>query len=200
MSEKLKALTDKIYEEGIEKAKADSSKILTDAKKEADQIINDAINKRDQMLKEAESEIESLRKKVASEIKMASQKSINQFKQQLSHIITEKVISEPITEIFSNPEFCANAIYTCLVSLQKNTDGAWIIEIPEKDKKAIEQALANNKAQVLSNDVIIKPNSQLKSGFEVKPENGNFILKFDEEMFAEYFGTFLKVETKNMID
>lgn len=199
MSEKLKALTEKIYEEGIEKAKSDSNQIIEDAKKKASKILQEAEAKKSQMLTEAEFEIESLKKKVGSEIKMAAQKSINQIKQQLIEIIQEKTISHPISKTFNDPKFCATAIIQCLASLKNNSEGSWVFDVPRKEKEEIEQAINNQKSSLLSSGISINPSPNLKSGFEVMPENGNYILKFDEAMFEEYFSSFLKLETKNLI-
>ena len=101
MSDKLKVLTDKIYEEGIEKAQRESQKILDDSKKEAQKIISAAEKQSQDLILKTEVNMENLKKKVASEIKMASRKSLNQIKQELNNVIQEKVVSNSINKEFA---------------------------------------------------------------------------------------------------
>jgi V/A-type H+-transporting ATPase subunit E len=117
MSEKLKALTDKIYSEGITKAKEESAKILAQAKEEASKILEEAKSEKIRIISEAENQAKTNKKKVEAEIKLASQKATNSIKQELRNILTEKIIEAPTKASLQNPDTLKEVIVACLSSL-----------------------------------------------------------------------------------
>jgi len=199
MSEKLKALTDKIYQEGIAKAKEESEKILAQAKEEAQKLIQNAKAEKEKLLKQANTDAQTHKKKIDAEIKLAAQKATNSVKQELAKLLTEKVISSPIKNSLKDPKTVAALLITCLNSLNKNHEGNWQINLPEKDVQEIKNIIAADKQALLNGGVTINPSNTLSKGFEVKPEGDNYQIKFDDETFINFFGSFLKVETKEII-
>lgn len=198
MSEKLKALTDKIYQEGIEKAKSDSDRIVAEAKTEAKKIVEEAEKERQKMIRSTEEEMASYRKKVEAEIKLAAQKSANKIKQSLRQLITEKVIQKPIENSLSDSETTLKILSACVTSLSKD-EGSWIITLSEKDEKFVKEAIAAGKVNTLASGVTVKPDPSLKNGFEIKPEEANYSLYFNDETFIDFLGQFLKIETKSLL-
>src|SRR5690606_34832053 len=99
MSEKLRILTDKIYNEGIEKAKLESEQLVEKAKAEAKAIISEAEKYKDKLIADTNQELNNQRKKVEADIKLAAQKAANQLKINIQNLITEQVITQPVKEV-----------------------------------------------------------------------------------------------------
>ena len=68
MENKLDILTQKLYNEGVDKARQEAENIINQAKQEAEKIIADAKAKVAQMNADAETEISNLKKKAESEM------------------------------------------------------------------------------------------------------------------------------------
>ncbi|MCD4698471.1 MAG: hypothetical protein K8S16_19770, partial [Bacteroidales bacterium] len=62
MTKKILELTEKIYNEGVEKAKKEAEVIIANAKKEADNIINSAKNKEKNIAEQAQKQADELKK------------------------------------------------------------------------------------------------------------------------------------------
>ena len=199
MSEKLKALTDKIYSEGITKAKEESAKILAQAKEEASKILEEAKSEKIRIISEAENQAKTNKKKVEAEIKLASQKATNSIKQELRNILTEKIIEAPTKASLQNPDTLKEVIVACLSSLSKTSEGTWNINLPESQAEKVQKAINADKQSNLKSGIKINPSKEISNGFEVVPDGENYQLKFDDETFIQFFGSFLKLETKEII-
>ena len=200
MSEKLRELTNKIYKEGIEKAEQESSRIVNDARKEADSIKKSALEEKERLIAQTKSKMEAYSQKVEAEIKLAARKSINQIKQDLRNLITEKAIEGPIRKGLSDPATLTKVLVACMESIKEKKAGNWTFDLPESKKEEIQQLIEQDKHRLLSDNLVLKANKNLQSGFEVQPDGANYKIMFDDATFTGFLAEFLSVETQNLVN
>ncbi len=199
MSEKLKILTDKIYEEGVYKAKQESERVLKQAADEAARIRAEARREKEAILAEAESEAQARRRKTEAELRMAARKASSKLQEQLRSIITEQVIEKPLKKSLADPNVMAATLEACMNALNKSESGNWQIALSPEKIEEVKAAMKSGVQDALKSKLIIAANTEPGSGFEVIPEGRGFSIRFDENFFLDYFSNFLSVETRDWI-
>ena len=72
MENRIQELTDKIFQEGVEKGNLEAQKILDNAKSEAERIVEEARATGERIVKEARKKADELSENVKSELKLYS--------------------------------------------------------------------------------------------------------------------------------
>lgn len=91
MENKLDILTQKLYNEGVDKARQEAENIINQAKQEAEKIIADAKAKVAQMNADAETEVSNLKKKAESEMTLSARQAITALKQAITNLVAGDV-------------------------------------------------------------------------------------------------------------
>lgn len=200
-NEKLKKLTEKIYNEGIEKANRDADKIIENAKKRADDIIKSAQKREKEMLEQLEKETKEMKKNTEQEIRLAAQQFINNIKQQVVELISYKKVDTTIDKAFDDKEFIQKMISTVVKNWNQSKNGEMDIRIllPEKDKNEMHHFFHSKAKNILDQGLEIEFVPNVKSGFKIGPQNGNYHISFTDEDFTNYFKSYVKDKTKKII-
>lgn len=200
MSERLKVLTDKIYHEGIEKAREESDRLLEQARKEADAIRSKAEKERNELIDKTKSEMDSYRKKVLAEIRMSARKTANQIKNQLHDMLVEKAIKRPVEESLRDPKVMSEVLKATAGALTRDGSGGWQLEISDEMHRLVHPAVEAAEHNILTEGVTLKAGSDVADGFVVREENGAYKIVFDDATFVNFLSQFLKVETRNLLE
>ena len=81
MQNKLQELTDKLYNEGLQKGKQEAEQLKANAKNEAAQIIAQAKEQAQEIISKAQADAAELKSKTENDVKMASQQAFSAVKQ-----------------------------------------------------------------------------------------------------------------------
>ena len=71
MENKLEQLTRKLYDEGLEKGRAEADRVLAEARKEAERIVAEAHAEADSIVRKAQAKAEDVGKNTMTEIALA---------------------------------------------------------------------------------------------------------------------------------
>ena len=80
MDAKIQELTDKIFNEGVEKGQAEANRLIAEAEAKARKIEEDATRKADEILRIAEQRTSELTKNTESELKLHASQLIDSLK------------------------------------------------------------------------------------------------------------------------
>ena len=201
MTKKILELTEKIYNEGVEKAKKEAKQIIANAKKEADNITNAAKNREKEISEQAQKQADEHKKNADSEIRLAARQFISNLKQQITGLITTAQVEVPVKDAFKDETFVKNIILIIIKNWnpQKPEELNIRLLLPQKDEKEFTEFF-NNKAKELLNaglEINFEPN--IKSGFKIGPKDGSYYISFTDKDFKNYFKNYLKERTKKMI-
>lgn len=195
MESKLQELTQKIYSEGIEKAKADAESIVQEAHKSAEIIIRKAQQEASEILLKANGNATELKRNAESEIRMASRQSISKLKQQITDIITAKVIDAPVKEAMKDKEFVGSVILKVASAFNNNVD----LVLPNADKDQLARYFNDRTLTELNKSIEISFDGNIKSGFKISPKGENYTVSFTDEDFAGYFKGFMRPATIQLV-
>lgn len=201
MSNKIKELTEKIYDEGIAKAKAEALGIISNAKEESAKIIANANEKEAKILDQAKTKATEYIKNAEREIQLVSRQTISTIKQQIINLVTTAQVEPSVTQAFKNGEFISTIILTLIKNWnpQKPEEMNLKLLLPKKDEVELSEFFQTQAIQALNNGVSIKFDTNISSGFKIGPKNGSYIISFSDSDFEEYFKSYLKPKTKELL-
>ena len=199
MNSKIQQLTEAIYNEGIQKAQDSADALLNEAKAKAAQIEKNAQEEADKMLARAGAKSEELRKHVESEIKMTLNQTISAIKQDVTSLVTTKVIQPPVKELFSDKDYLGKLILTIVKGWAEKDNFDLNVILPEENKEEMEKFFKNNLAEELNKGLQLTFSKNLKSGFKISPENGSYLISFTDEDFGNFLKTYLRPKTTQIL-
>lgn len=201
MNQKLQELTDKIYEEGVEKGEEKGLEIIRNAEERAEKIIAEAHSSGKSIIGGYEREARALKKKVESEISLLGKQSIIRFKQQIVDVITAKAVEENVSAIMASPENIAEFAKTIIQNWNYENSESPSLELllPENKKKELEVILKAEVYKSLSEEVTIRFSNAVKGGFSVGPQDGSYKVSLSDENFKDFFKTYLKPKTRQLL-
>ena len=200
MESKLAELTNKIYSEGIERGNKEAADIVEKAKREAEEILQRAKNEALDVVNTAKKESEQLKNKVNQELKMASNQSVVTLKQEIANIISNKVLNEGIKSGMSDTDFIKKLITEVIAKWSSESKSLDLeLVLSEKNKKELSDFFKSKAAEALSKGIEINFDSRMDNGFKIGPKDKSFILSFTDKDFIQFFQSFLKPKTKEIL-
>lgn len=201
MDTSLQQLTDKIYQEGVEKGNAEAESIVAAAKKEAEKIIKDAEKKALKLAKKATIEAAETQKTSLSELQMASQKAIGALKQEITQIIGGDIIDSSIKAATSDVKFLQKTIETAIKNWASSDDKALNMNVivPEKDEKAIKEYFSKSAKGVLDKGFTIESANNIKAGFQLAAADGTYKISFTDDDFIAFFKEFVRPKIATLL-
>ncbi len=195
MADKIQELTNKIYQEGIEKANIEAKKIVTDAQSEAKKIISDAKKQAEELLLTAQRDSKDLDKSTRAEIKMYADQSLNALKSEITNLITDELVKAPIQSFVKDKEF----FNKFMVELASKWSVDEAIVISTKEAESLKEYFEKNAKELLDKGVKIEKVNNIDVLFTISPMDGSYKVNFGEEEFINYFKEFLRPQLIEMI-
>lgn len=200
MNDKLNELTQKIYNEGLEKGRKEGDEILEKAKKNAGQIIKEAKKEAEEIKEKAEKEAEELRKNVNSELAISARQSVAAIKQRITELISDKAVRESLSTAFDDKEFIKDIISRLILKWGdiEKSDKDLLLFLSEEDRKKLGDDLMALVAKKIDGSLEIEFEEGIKSGFKIGPKDGSYIISFTEKDFEHFFKQYLRPRTKKI--
>ena len=201
MTNTIRELTEKIYNEGVAKANMEAETILADAKKEAGDIINSAKQEKVHIIEQATKEAGEVKKRTDSEIRQATQKLLSNLKQKIASELIDKQVDSFAKLAFEDKIFVKEMMFLVIKNwAQKNMEESdLIILIPQDEEKKITGFFESKLIKQLNKGIEIKIDPNIKNGFKIGPKDGNYIISFTEKDFENYFKNYLNEKTWKLI-
>ena len=188
MENKLQQLTQKLYDEGLEKGRAEADKLVADAKAEARKIVAEARAEAEEIVKKAE----AVSKNTMTEISLAGKQAVGRIKSEIASLIIAKATARGVKEAVVDPAF----IKEMLVAVAKNWNGSdsGKVELqallPEGERKKLDAAFEESAKELLAAGVEVGWSKEVKTGFKVGAKEGGYYISFAdadiEALLAEY--------------
>lgn len=190
MEQNLDTLVNRIYEDGLQKARKEAQEITSRANSEAEEILSNAQKEAESILQRARSEADYLKQSTESELKLASTQALSRLRSQIIAILSERVLSDSVKEAALDSQF----IQEMVLALGKNwkEDGAVSIELtlPESMRKSADekfQAAIQKELDGLSIQF-----SDIGAGFQVQKKGSSFQLDFTDESLKALLKPYLR--------
>ena len=191
MQAKLQELTDKVYQEGISKAREDSEKIVADAKKQAESIVVEAKKEAEKLKADAAKQAEEQKRNVESEIRLASRQMLASLKQQVAELITTKMVDAPLGSAFDDVDFMKKLLEAVVKNWSSETGANLVLLLSEEWQNKLGDYVKSKALHSLRDGLEVKTAKDVQ-GFSVAPADGSFRISFSEEGFAGFLREYLR--------
>lgn len=199
MENKLDILTQKLYNEGVDKARQEAEKITAQAKQEAEKIIADAKAKAAQMNADAEVEVANLKKKAESEMMLSTRQAITALKQSISNLVAGEVAGNIAKVGFEEKTFIQELLMT--IVKKWNVAGENLnmeVLLTEDEKEKFESFVAAKYKDLLDKGLTVRVDNE-DEGFVIQPKDGGFRIAFSEKLFEAFFNQYMRGFTKKLL-
>lgn len=199
MQNKLQELTDKLYNEGLSKGKAEGEAILAKANSEAEEIIAQAKKKADAIVAKAQKDAEDLKTKTAGDIALASRQTVSETRQAIEKLIVTEATDAKVKAALSDEEFIKTIITTAVKAFAEGKDCGIELCLPESTKGNLDTFVKKEVAKTLGKEVEVKFSKKIGGGFTIGPKDGGYFVNFSDEAFRELISEYLRPATKKIL-
>ncbi|MDR2886366.1 MAG: hypothetical protein LBU95_06270, partial [Rikenellaceae bacterium] len=143
MDNKLQELTRKLYEEGLEKGRAEAGSRDEDAQTQAAKILADAKAEADRIVAAASQKADENARNTATEVALASRQSIAALKKMIGSMVSASTIEGPVAKLALDADFIKDMILTVAKGWNGAAGGPADLEalLPANEKEKFEAAL-----------------------------------------------------------
>ena len=200
MNQKIQELTEKIYQEGVEKGESRAQKIVADAQEKAGGIVADAKAQAEKILADAQKQAAELKRNTEAEIKLSGTQALSAIKQQILDLITSKVVDDSMTKSLSEPGTIKEFVGLIVQSWKTGTTIAGLEALlPEQKKDELEKAFQKSSSDLMKKGLSLSFSKSVKAGFRIGPKEGSFKISLTDEDFAEFFKEYLRPRTRTWL-
>lgn len=184
----LEELTNKLYNEGVEKGKAQAQELIAQAEQKAADIVAQAEKKAADIEAKAAAKAAELDKNTRSELKLYAEQSVNALRTEVTNLICGKIVADNVKAATADKAFMQSVILKMVESMAKEG----IVTISTKDAEELKKYFAANAKALLDKGVKIEEVKDIKTDFAIAPEKGGYKLTFGDKEFEAYFKNFLR--------
>ena len=201
MENKLEELTRKLYDEGLEKGRADADKLVSDAKDEAARLVSEARSEADAIVKAAEAKAEELHKNSLTEISLAGKQVVAELKKQIAALIVATSTTDNVKKANMDADFVKNM----LLEVARNWNGTSTDTVslsallPESRRAELDAAFEKSAKDLLNAGIEVGYSKNVKSGFKIGPKKGGYHISFSDEDFDALLGEYLRDKVAKML-
>ena len=199
MSENLKALLEKINQEGIRSGEEKAKAIEDKAKKDAEKILEGARKLADEIVQKANLESEKTRVSANLSVKQASRDLLLSLKEDIRKMLN-KIMAGEITKALSNEEIAgilANLIEKCADKNGKTEDIKILVNKADLDK--IKHTFISKLKDKVKAGVEFRPSQNINAGFSISFDKGKSYFDFSDEGLLETLCVYLNPELAKII-
>lgn len=193
--ENLNKLSEKLYHEGVEKARIEAEKLLEIAREEANLIKQGAIKEAEGLLVKAKDQAENIRNRTNDDLKVAYYKVREEAKNLITRGLFKIIIKEPVQQVLNSKDWYSDFIVSLIKEKWQSPNS---LELPAKFEGSLRKAISNDLPDAL-NGLKISFSHDLSAGFRVVPEDGGYYIAMEEEDFNQWFADFLREESQKLL-
>lgn len=201
MENKLQELTQKLYDEGLEKGRAEADRLVTEAKAEAERIVAEAKAEAERIVKGAEAKAEDVAKNTLTEISLAGKQAVSKIKSEIAGVVVAKSTADKVKAANLDAAFVKDV----LLAVAKNWNGSSSSKIelkallPEAEKASFDAAFEKAAKELLAAGIEVGYSKDVKSGFKVGAKDGGYYISFSDDDFNALLGGYLREKVADLL-
>lgn len=197
MDQKLKDLTEKLYNEGVTKGNHQAEQIIEEANQKSNQIIAEAEDKAKAIVANAEKKAAELEKNTQSELQLASGQMISALEQEVVGLINGSIVGESVGKVADEKAFIQNLILAAVTNWAPKQD--LLVVVSPKDQKDVERFFASKAKEMLDGGLKIESANGIKTGFQIGPADGSYKVSFTKDDFIAFFKEFIRPKVVELL-
>lgn len=197
---KLQELTQKLYNEGLEKGRAEAERLVAEAKEQAAKIVADAKAEAEAIAKAAEMRADDIAKNAMTEITLAGRQAVSKIKTELAEAVIMKSAGAAVKDATMDAEFIKSMLLAVAQNWNSSTvDVSLVALLPEERRAELDAAIAKSAAECAKAGLEVGYSKEVKSGFKLGEKNGGYYISFTDESFDALLKEYLREKVSNML-
>lgn len=194
MQPKLQELTEKIFQEGVERGNQEAGLIIAKAREEAGLINKKAIVEAERIIEQANQKASEIQSKAQSEVKLAGRQVLNALKQEITGLVLARTLKTDISKAFEDSSYIRELILAIIQKWEPGTDGniSLNLVLPANKETELRSYIETKVKSLLSKGLVLQFSGKLKNGFEIGPADGSYKISFTDDDFNHFFIDFVK--------
>ncbi len=194
MTTKIIELTEKIYNEGIEKANKEAAVILSEARESAKKIEVEAKLKSEKIVADAKKESDTIFDSLHAELKSIATETLAVAKQRIADCIVAEYANEIVNTLLDDKKFVKSLLLETVKKwdIEKGSLPDLSLVVPEKQLKEFEEIIKSDIVAILQNTPILKIDPSMKNGFRIVSSTSGYQVSFSDSDMANFFKAFMK--------
>ncbi len=198
MSEDIKALLEKLHQEGIKAAEIKAADIEARAKQAAEKIIAQARAEAERVLGESKELIGKDKQAKQALLAQAGRDLILGLRREINAVL-DKIISAEVREAL--PAEALDKIIAEVIKKEHPAHkGEVVINLSSADRARLEEGFLSHLKEELKQGIVLRPSEELAGGFTISFDAGKSQFDFSDQALAEYIGSFIKPKLKQLLD
>jgi len=197
MADQLQEMLNKIYEEGVNKAKAEAAKIMETAQHEAELTVSNAKTEAEKIIKDAKQKAVDMEKNLNSDLKMAAQQAMSALKNKIINTLMIETVDNQTSQSMQDSAFLQKLILEVLGKWSPQS--SLVLTVPDNKKKELDSFFSSNVKSVFAGNLKIEYSPVMKNGLTVAPADGTYKLNFTDEDFANFFKSYLRPKATQIL-
>ena len=193
MDNKIQELTEKIYNEGVEKGRSEAERLVAEANDKAAEIVKAAEAQAQEIVAQARKAAEELNANTRSELKLYGGQAVGAMKSEIATLVTDTIVKESLDKAFKD-----NLLKEVIIKIAErwNSDEQLVISTSEAEE--LKAFFAAKAKELLDKGVEIKQVNGVK-GFTVSPADGSYKVNFGEGEFEAFLKSFLRPQIVELL-
>ena len=197
---KLHELTQKLYNDGLEKGRSEAERLVAEAKEQAAKIIADAKAEAEAMTKAAEVRAEDIAKNAMTEITLAGRQAVAKIKSELAEAVIMKSAGAAVKAATMDAEFIKDMLPTVAQNWNAATvDVSLVALLPEERRAELDAAISKCAAECAKAGIEVGYSKAVKNGFKLGEKGGGYYIAFTDESFDALLKEYLREKVSNML-
>ena len=200
MRDKLRELTDKLYTDGVEKARTEARSIIAEAEKEREFMLGQAADQAAAILEQGRKEADALRSKTEAELVLAGRQAEAALRHSVIEMLSHSVLAQEVETALGRDDLLVDLIDAATRAWADSGDSpdpeiVLAAGAEEGFRKKLSAAIKDR----LDSGMTLEVSEKIKGGFRVESRDGNYAVGFTDDDFQEYFRSFIKEHTRAIL-
>ena len=197
---KLQELTQKLYNDGLEKGRSEAERWVAEAKETAAKIIADAEAEAKAIAKAAQDRAEDVAKNAMTEITLAGRQALSKIKSELAEAVIMKSTGAAVKGAIMDVAFVKDMLLAVANNWNAQTVDVSLVALLSEDKRAeLDAVMQKSAAELAKAGIEVGYSKDVKSGFKLGEKNGGYYISFTDESFDALLKEYLREKVSNML-
>ena len=197
---KLQELTQKLYNDGLERGRAEAERLVAEAKESAAQIIADAKAEAEAIAKAAEDRAEDVAKNAMTEIALAGRQAMTKIKAELAEAVIMKTTGAAVKSATMDAAFVKDMLLAMANNWTSSTvDVSLKALLPEEKRAELDKVMQVSVAELAKAGIEVGYTKDIKTGFKLGEKNGGYYIAFTDESFDALLKEYLREKVSNLL-
>ncbi|MBR5819576.1 MAG: hypothetical protein IKY50_06210 [Alistipes sp.] len=197
---KLQELTQKLYNEGLERGRAEAERLVAEAKESAAKIIAEAKAEAEAIAKAAEDRAEDIAKNAMADIALAGRQAMTKVKAELAEAVIMKTTGAAVKAATVDSAFVKDMLLAMANNWTSSTvDVSLKALLPEEKRAELDAVMQASAAELAKAGIEVGYTKDIKTGFKLGEKNGGYYIAFTDESFDALFKEYLREKVSNIL-